>query len=316
MKQEDGRFSDTRRDGDTLTASEWFASWQAGTADEEAFERWRSDPAHALAFARVAAAWETASETAPLPLESDAPDRFTRRRLIRGGIAGAITLAAGTTFVATRAYAWEGASTGVGETRKLRLPDGSMVMLNTDTDLSWRFTSRTRQLWLTRGEVALDLRPGVATWLEASTDTAMLEPGRFNARVRDAALELTILRGTASAVRSEDRSMPDPIKASAYRRLSFTGARPRVAPVSGDAVEAILAWQSGDIVFADTPLSHAVAEYNRYLEQKIVVDDPALAATRVGGRFVSSDPNDFLHAVSASLGVRVRTDQRDIHLSR
>jgi transmembrane sensor len=316
MKQEDGRFSDTRRDGDMLTASEWFASWQAGTADEAAFERWRSDPAHALAYARVTAAWEAAAETSPLPLEPDAADLVTRRRLIRGGIGGAITLAAGTTFVATRAYARDGASTGVGETRKLRLPDGSMVMLNTDTDLSWRFTSRKRRLWLSRGEVALDLRPGAATRLEALTDAAMLEPGRFNARVRDEALELTILRGAARAVRFEDRGMPAPINASAYRRLSFTGVQPTVAAVPADAVDAILAWQSGDIVFSDTPLGHAVAEYNRYLDQKIVVDDPALAATRVGGRFVSSDPHDFLHAVSASLGARVRTDQRSIHLSR
>ena len=297
------------------TAAEWFASWQVGSIDENAFERWRRDPAHALAFARVTAAWEAADETIRRPAAANERG-FTRRRFVRGGIAGAVTIAAGTTLVATRAYAWDGASTGVGETRKLRLPDGSMVMLNTDTDLSWRFSSRTRGLWLTRGEIALDLQPGVATELNTSADAAMLDPGRFNARLLDSALELTVLRGAARAVRFKERNLATPLNALAYRRLSFTGEQPTTGPVSGDAAEAAMAWQSGDIVFSDTPLGNAVAEYNRYLERKIVVDDAALAATRVAGRFVSSDPTDFLHAVSAGLGARVHTEQGGIHLSR
>ncbi len=37
----------------------------------------------------------------------------------------------------------------------------------------------------------------------------------------------------------------------------------------------IVAWQSGEIVFDGMPLGRAVAEFNRYLDRKIIVGDPS-----------------------------------------
>jgi transmembrane sensor len=300
--------SGRQRDKDTREAAEWFSRWQSGTVDEAAFARWRDvDPARALAFARVAAAWEAASpagEVAQAPLVG-------RRMVVRGGMAGAFLLAAGTGLVATRAYAWDRASTGIGETRKLRLPDNSMAALNTDTSLSWRFSRSGRELWLERGEVALDLQPGSAAQLGTENGDALLEAGRFNVRLKDAALELTALRGQARIARAAAR----PLEVDAYHRLVSTQQGPRVVPMSPHAVEATLAWQSGDIVFLDTPLAEAAAEYNRYLQHRIVIEDPALETVRVGGRFITSDPTDFLQAVSTSLGIRVHTTATAHHLS-
>jgi transmembrane sensor len=307
------RFSDRRRDADTQAAAEWFARRQTGSVDETAFARWRdADPAHALAFARVTAAWEAASEQAAVAVPVQVPvDDLTRRRLMRGGAAGAVLLAVGSGVVATRAYAWNSASTDIGETRRLRLPDGSMAMLNTDTALSWRFSDTKRELWLERGEVALDLQHGPDAELSTRATTASLAPGRFNARLRDKSLELIVLRGIAIAAKGAVQAEAQP-----YQRIAFAGTAPTVSGVTGEAVESVLAWQSGDIVFVDTPLAQAVAEYNRYLPRRIVIDDPSISETRIGGRFVSSDPGDFLHALSTSLGVRVHSSGGAIHLAK
>jgi transmembrane sensor len=298
------RFSGLQRDADMRAAAGWFAALQAGSADRAAFEEWRAEPAHALAFARVTATWEDATER---PDGLELPAHITRRRLVRGGMASALLVTAGSTFLATRAYAWESAVTDVGETRRLRLPDGSMVMLNTDTRLQWRFSAKRRELWLDRGEVALDLQPGAAAQFATKDGAATLDPGRFNARLRGAALELIVLRGAARKGAQA---------AKAYQQLSFVAATSSTRPVSGEAVEAVLAWQSGDVVFVDAPLADAVAEYNRYLQRPIVIDDAALATVRIGGRFVSSDPADFLRAVSTGLGVRVRTAADAVHLEK
>lgn len=312
MDDESGRFSARRRDAELEDAADWFARWQSGSVDESAFARWRdADPAHALAFARVTAAWEN-STLSEVRAEGAAQSMPTRRRLVQGGIAAALMATAGSGLVATRAYAWETASTGVGETRKLRLPDGSMAALNTDTALSWRFSSRHRELWLGRGEVAFDLQPGPSARLRTEKDAAALGEGRFNARLHQEALDLIVLRGRAAAW-SERNGAP---AAHVRQRLLFTGAGPIVEPVSTDAVDAVLAWQGGEIVFADMPLAGAVAEYNRYLVRKIVIDDRAVGAVRVGGRFQSSDPTDFLHAVSTGLGLRVRAEADGYHLGR
>lgn len=304
---EGGRPSN-QQDAVAREAADWFASWQAGTIDEQAFERWRAaDPAHALAYARVHATWEALGKADG---EAGAAPVLTRRRVMGGGVAGAALFAAGTGLFASRAYAWESAATGVGETRKLRLPDDSMVALNTDTKFYWRFSSARRELWLERGEVALDLRPGAAARLTTDRHNAALSEGRFNARLRRDALDLIVLRGGASS----DGAAAAPARAGAYQRLAFTGATAAVEPVSSAAAEAALAWQSGDIVFVDTPLSEAVAEYNRYLLRKIAIEDGAVGDVRVGGRFTSSDPTDFLQAVSTSLGVRVRATDSGYHL--
>jgi transmembrane sensor len=301
------RFSERRRDADTRAAATWLARWQAGTVDEEDFARWRdADPAHALAFARVTAAWEAADGSGAL---GEADDRFTRRRMMRGAAVGAVLVAAGSGLVATRAYAWDSASTRVGERRRIALPDGSSAMLNTDSELAWRFSSSRRELWLKRGEVAIDLGAGPAASLATEGHAATLQPGRFNARLKDdAALGLTVLRGAATGEGGT--------RAGAYQQLSFAGAAASVQPVARDAVENVLAWQNGDIVFVDTPLAEAVSEYNRYLDRKIVIDDPAVGSIRIGGRFLSSNPADFLTAVSAGLGVRVQHTDAGTHLRK
>ncbi|MCW4463536.1 FecR domain-containing protein [Sphingomonas sp. BT-65] len=308
---EGGRSSSERRDAIAREAAGWFASWQAGTIDEQAFERWRAfDPAHALAYARVMAVWEAmgrnegAAETTSV----------TRRRLVGASVAGAALLAAGSGLFASRAYAWESASTGVGETRKLRLPDNSMIALNTDTALYWRFSTTKRELWLERGEVALDLEPGPDARLRTRHDGAALTGGRFNARLQDDALDLIVFRG--GAFPADSALNPAALQAKPHHRLSFAGGVPVIKPVSSNAAEAVLAWQSGDIVFFDTPLSEAIAEYNRYLLRKIVIDDRSVGAVRVGGRFVSSDPADFLKAISTSLGVRVQETATGYHLDK
>jgi transmembrane sensor len=313
MSQGGDRFSGRQRDADTRDAADWFARWQAGTIDEPAFDRWRdADPAHALAFARVTAAWEAADTVATPAL----PAQPNRRHLMRGGAAGAILVAAGTTLFASRAYAWDSASTRVGETRRIRLPDNSVAVLNTDTALSWRFSSTRRELWLDHGEVAIDLQPGPVGKLSTSEHVASLQPGRFNARLRNTALDLIVFRGSASAGAPDAAAAAGNPQAKTYQHLSFAGPTPAVVPISADGVDAALAWQSGDIVFVDTPLADAVAEYNRYLPRKIVIDDAAVGSIRVGGRFLSSDPSDFLHATAASLGVRVRSDAGGFHLSK
>lgn len=321
MDSERDRYSGRQRESDAEEAAAWFAQWQAGTVDTEAFERWRGNPAHALAFARVTAAWETVSENGEEP---DAQPGLTRRGWMRGAAGGAVLVVAGSAVLATRAYAWESASTGVGETRKLRLSDGSMIALNTDTAISWRFSASKRELWLERGEVAIDLQAGPVAKLLTSDTSATLSAGRFNARLRMHALELMVLRGRAAATVAVAANGPanaipgvaPEIQAQAYQRITFADTGTVVHAVSNDAVEAALAWQSGDVVFLDTPLADAIAEYNRYLLRKIVIDDASVGAIRVGGRFVSSDPADFLRAVSTSLGVKVRTTATGYHLGR
>ena len=64
------------------------------------------------------------------------------------------------------------------------------------------------------------------------------------------------------------------------------------------------AWVDGWLWFAAVPLPEAIAEFNRYHGQRLVLVDPALARIRIGGRFRSSDLASFIATLEHSFGVR------------
>lgn len=285
-------------------AARWFASLDAGTAREDEFEAWRSrDPAHAVAYARVVGNWESIAAGAGAG-EIGRPVAVSRRGWLRMAAVGLPVAVLGSSLLTRRAYAWENAATRVGETRRIDLPDGSVAYLNTDSALSWRFTRAERAVRLDRGEVALDVRNAGSTALRLNGRSFPLVPGLFDARVSDDRIALTLVNGTATHVPGAD----NPLRAN--ETLSITGdGPPHVKRHSPERVASLIAWRAGEIVFLDETLADAAAGFNRHLTRKIRIGDQDLAREKIGGRFDLHQPDQFLKAVSLTLGARVvRTD--------
>jgi len=59
-----------------------------------------------------------------------------------------------------------------------------------------------------------------------------------------------------------------------------------------------LKWRDGLIEFENTTLAEAVAEFNRYSEQTIRIDDPKLAGLLISGVFRTNSQRGFLEAVT------------------
>ena len=72
-------------------------------------------------------------------------------------------------------------------------------------------------------------------------------------------------------------------------------------------VEEDLSWRRGFLFFHDVPLTEAIAEFNRYNREKIVIGSPAVAAVRIGGNFRSTNVAGF---------VRLLQDGFSIHAER
>ncbi|MFN3524153.1 MAG: FecR family protein [Phenylobacterium sp.] len=290
-------------------AADWLARLDSGSADPAAFEAWRAgDPRRAAAFAEVAGAWELLDDVRSAGVAVRPPKSSINRRLLIGGGA---SLAAG---LAAAAYLGPELlrprlTTEVGERRALRLPDGSSVELNTDSKLSWRFTREARRVWLERGEAAFTVSPDDARpfLLFAAATVARLAGGSFNARLRSSRLDLLVLAGQAAVTSADHLAREVRVDGpSDARRIVAAGPSGVVdQPVSEQAAQAAQAWRRGEIVFDGQPLSAAIEEYNRYLPAKLVVRDPALGATRLGGRFMTNDVDGFLAALNASFGIVV-----------
>lgn len=205
--------------------------------------------------------------------------------------------------IATKALARQRLATGVGERRERRLADGSMLMLNTDSEVLWRPGDRGVELWPRRGEFSLAAGAGSLV-LHAQDAAARLTPnGRYNVRVRGPLLDVAVLRGQASAMTGGAGAATH---AMAAQTLLLTGGAALTRLTPEPELQAIEAWPRGEVAFENEPLSSAVEQYNRYLTRKLVIADPELGAVRVGGRFTSADPADFLRALSASLDIAAR----------
>jgi transmembrane sensor len=288
-------------------ASLWLARLDSGSADVEAFERWReADPAHAAAFARTARLWSKIGETrtaleAPQVAAQSAP---SRRAFLRaaGVVGGACVIGAGA--FASKTFAKSTASTRPGERRRVTLGDGVAIDLNTDSKVSWRWDKGAPCVWLDRGEAAVTIaasskRPCI---LKAGDITVDLAPGEFNARLRGGSLNLLVLRGSG-ALRASKSDAP-PTRFEHGQSVVATTSDTFVQKASMESLDEISAWRRGEIVFQGAPLGAVVEDYNRYLTKKLVIADPELSKLRLGGRFTNTDPSDFLDTLRSSFGVR------------
>ena len=91
------------------------------------------------------------------------------------------------------------------------------------------------------------------------------------------------------------------------------------APTTGKApaaIERALAWRDGEIALEGETLANAIAEFNRYNRQQLVVADPTLAGERLVGLFQIDNPGDFAATVAAAFDVEVATSASEIRLTR
>lgn len=281
-------------------AAGWLAALDSGSVTPQAFEQWRSaDPRHAIAFAQVAHAFEQVERLRAVedrPAEPVSPP-IDRRRMLRAGVMAGGASVAGA-LLAVRATARDHAETAVGERRALVLDDGIRVELNTGTRISWRTDRNGSRIWLERGEIGLTVPPSRAgkRTLEAGGVRFTLDAGRFNARQEPESFDLVVLDGAA------DGGGGGRLGVGAMARV--IGRNVTVRPADPVTIDRARSWGDGQLVFEGESLDFVVAEFNRYLDRKIVIADPALSRIRLGGRFTTTDPTDLLTALRASFGIK------------
>ena len=233
-------------------------------------------------------------------------------------------------------------ATELGELRKVALPDGSVVQLNTDSAVEVQFSSSARRLRLTRGEAHFTVAKNRARPFTVSAGGLDVRAVGtvFNVRLRSEAVEVLVTEGKVM-VDDEPSQRPSPTGAesAAVRdapprdgsadagRLSPPSLAPRalaagekitisLAPRSSAVstpaasvavplveIERSLAWQERRLEFVSAPLAEMVAEFNRYNRRKLVIADAALAAQRFGGVFRPDDSAGFVRTLEINFGV-------------
>lgn len=295
----------------------------AGAGDDSEFTAWlAADPRHRAAYLRLAAAWERSAHLRRLRPEGTSidPDLLAqappRRRAYRRWTPFA--LAAGVAAVALGATWW---LTGDGRLRTYRtevgglsrvvLTDGSTVTLNTDTELRVRLLRERRDITLVRGEaqfaVAHDAsRPFVVT---AGGGTVRAVGTAFDVRIgADQAVQILVTEGRV-AVENVAAGAGATATVAAGEHALMNSGRVTVDSVTAAETSRRLAWEVGELSFQGETLEDALAEFNRYNQHKLKVDDPAIAKLQIGGNFQALDLPSFVAALQRSFNLTTTTLQ-------
>lgn len=296
-------------------ASAWFArlrSPDCGAADRLEFERWlAADPRHRQEYQTLESLWQAMSPLQSVyagPLSGKPTRRAIAKRFYPVGIAAALLLAVGLLW--RNPYFGEHYQhyhTDIGERLGVTLADGSLLELNTATDVTVRYDTGRRELTLERGELFAQVahqpwRPFVVKAAGGET--------------RDIGTQFAVYRGPASTTVSvfegevEVRSGADAqaLATTSLRggeQLAYNASGRQSAPIAID-IEARQAWRRGEIIWRDQTLAQVAAEIERYHPVCIQLASPGLASQRISGVFKADDLNGIVSAIAALLDAEAR----------
>lgn len=288
----------------------------------EAYVWVAKDPAHGFAFAKAEAGWELTGRLHELPagreeelalptiLNDDADQDFEdktepligRRGLLVGLAAAAASIGVAATVALRLMGAVDHYRTALGETRTVRLADGSLVHLNTNSSVEVALRDDIRSIKLLKGEARFDVTHDAKRPFIVNADGTLVRAvgTMFNVRLRPDVTELTVIEGIV-AVRNGDSAVR---RIESGRSAAVRSGSIAVTHLEPAKIRQRIAWQEGMVEFEGDTLAQAVEEFNRYRANPMVIGDPAIASLRVGGAFRLDRSGDFVQALESSFGVR------------
>jgi transmembrane sensor len=335
-------------------AAAWFerrewSDWDA--TSEKALEAWLSEAtAHRIAFIRLQAAWERAERLralgAGVPLgrvperasfgfpQESIPIAPSEGPAIGSGPAddkrwwsgrlkwaiGAPSLAAALALIVwyQSAARWQVYGTPVGTIAPVVLADGSRITLDSNTRIQVDLQATQRLVRLDRGEALFDVAKDTSRPLiiQIANKRVTAVGTEFSVRRDAEGIRVLVKEGRVKVENYPSRSGSDAIELEPGGEAFTHENEISVQHVGLTEVERALSWHEGYLEFQETPLTEAVAEFNRYSIQRIVIDDPRLNSIRIGGRFRCTDVNAFLTLLGQGFPVAVTRDGNRVVLHR
>jgi len=200
--------------------------------------------------------------------------------------------------------------TGLGETRRIALSDGSQITLAPASRLQTASRWRPRALSLDRGEaffVVAD-QGGQPFTVQAGDATVRVIGTRFN-----------VHRGVGQDVRVEvEQGVVQVSDGPAGRddAVTLRAGQTAVADARGLTVGLLArpdlagGWRQGRLAYEDAPLSQVVADLNRYSRRPLTIGSASTARLKVTAAFDVAQADRFVAELPRVLPVRLTSDGR------
>jgi len=209
--------------------------------------------------------------------------------------------------------------TTTGERRAVTLLDGSIVTLNTASEIHVDYSTHQRRIILARGEALFDVQKNTSRpfVVRAGAGEITALGTIFDVRIygNDSnSVSVALLEGKISVEKTlpdfaQNPNLREPTISkkllSSGESLMFSDSTmsdvKKIAEISQTA-----AWKDGTVYFTNAPLADIVAEINRYSVRKIVIQDSSLKDERLNAYFNLDDGSydSLLFALRENFGVK------------
>lgn len=333
------------RERDREDASLWIVRMDRGLSDAERGElaAWLAeDPSRLEALTGLAVLWDQADVVAKITdMPAELPPAAPHRRFAYAGwrvaaaasigvavIAGLVvferthedapadlvTQAATDPLPSEQVAAPQIYETSLGEQSTMRLADGSLITLNTDSLIEVVYDDAQRSIQLRRGEGFFEVAHDTSRPFRVYAADRRIEAvgTAFNVRLgTENDVTMTVTEGKVSV---QPRTAPLASGAPSWQPEGIVDAGSVAVMTQGpltiqdlDATEIgrQLSWRSGMLVFDGQPLEAVLSEMSRYTTVEFVPDD-AIRKERVGGSFAAGDIDSLLVMLRDGLDIESR----------
>ncbi|WP_049631632.1 FecR domain-containing protein [Cellvibrio sp. pealriver] len=206
--------------------------------------------------------------------------------------------------------------TAVGEHSSVNLPDGSQLVLNTNSRVTVKYTDEHRLFLLERGELNIEVAHDKNRPLSVVAGNKVVQAvgTAFNVRIRnDNEVALLVTDGKVLVAKQETQPAIEKIVAKRLptnamavakgEKVVLGSAQETIAKADDNDIAAQLSWRQGNLVFRGETLEDALVEINRYTAVQFEVTDDSIKQERIAGLFKAGDVDGLLAALEQNFNI-------------
>lgn len=232
-------------------------------------------------------------------------------------------------------------ATAVGQQQTISLSDGSVVQLNTNSQIEVNYNEQFRDVYLLQGEghfkvaknTALPFRvyagdgmiqaigTAFSVHLDAKDVNVMVTEGRVALASIDekdnhngANLPLNRTSRFSEGIKINTLGTLDAGQSAKMQRVSqssVTDSLEAIQIVEQPELERRLSWRDGLLVYAGESLQEVVADVSRYTTVSIEIMDEEVESIKIGGRFRVGETDVLFDVLEENFGLRIKHVDRN-----
>ncbi len=235
-------------------------------------------------------------------------------------------------------------ATAIGQQLTITLAEGSVVVLNTNSQVKVDYDKQYRDIRLLQGEAHFTVAKNVERPFRVYAGGGRVQAvgTAFSVYLKDHAVNVTVTEGRvilASLIRPGTNRLQQPLAPSGTEQLfgskamvddeyvntlgtikagesatiqtvvdsdASTGSwLDTIETIETPEMEKRLSWRQGLLTFNGDPLEAVVDEISRYTTISIEISDPSVRAIKIGGQFPVGETDAMFDALEANFGLRV-----------